>query len=82
MSQPLRRVPLGFEGEEAANLQILLDNNVIQESCSKWASAPVLVRKRDGTVRYRKDFRVLNNLTVKDAYGIPSISQCLDQLDG
>ena len=80
--QPLRRCPIGFEGEEAANLQILLDNDVIQESCSEWASAPVLVRKRDGTVRYCIDFRVLNNLTVKDAYGIPSISQCLDQLDG
>lgn len=73
---------MGFEGEEAANLQILIDNDVIQESCSEWASAPVLVRKRDGTVGYCIDFRVLNNLTVKDAYGIPSISQCLDQLDG
>ena len=55
---------------------------MIQESNSEWASAPVLVRKKDGTVRYCVDFRVVNDLTVKDAYGIPSISQCLDQLEG
>ena len=80
--QALRRVPLGFEGEEEANLKTLLKTGVIQESNSEWASAPVLIRKRDGSVRYCIDFRVLNSLTVKDAFGIPSISQCLDQLEG
>ena len=30
----------------------MLDTGVIRESCSDWASAPVLVRKKDGTVRY------------------------------
>ena len=80
--QPLRRVPIGFEGEEEANLKTLLDTGVIQESNSEWASAPVLIRKRDGSVRYCVDFRVVNSMTVKDAFGIPSISQCLDQLEG
>ena len=61
---PLWRTPLGFEGEE--NLKMMLDVGVIQESYSDWASAPVLVRKRDGSVKYCIDFHELNHKTVKD----------------
>ena len=55
---------------------------VIQESCSDWASPPVLIRKKDGTIRWCIDYRRVNNVTVKDAFPLPSISQCLDQLSG
>ena len=82
IKQPMRRVPLGFENEEEKYLKKLLDADVVQESCSAWASAPVLIRKKDGTVRYTLDLRLLNNASIKDSYGIPAISQCIDQLDG
>ena len=82
VKHPMRRTPIGFEGEEEENLKLMLDIGIITESSSDWASAPVLVRKRDGTVRYCVDFRSLNAKTVKDLFPLPSISQCLDQLSG
>lgn len=61
----LRRTPIGFEKEEEAHLKKLLDNGVIVPSKSEWTSAPVLVRKKDGSVRYCVDFRKVNSLTKK-----------------
>ena len=82
VKHPMRRTPMGFEGEEEENLKQMLDIGVISESSSDWASAPVLVRKRDGSVRYCVDYRSLNAKTVKDLFPLPSISQCLDHLSG
>ena len=49
---------------------------------SEWASPTVLVRKRDGTVRYCIDLRKVNEVTVKDRYPLPKISECIDALAG
>ena len=78
----MRRTPLGFEKEEEKTIQGMLDAGVIQESTSEWASVPVLVRKRDGSVRYCVDFRGINSLSVKDSYPLPLIEECLDTLSG
>ena len=43
----MRRTPLGFESEERAHLEKLLDSGVIVPSNSEWASAPVLERKTE-----------------------------------
>ena len=80
--EKMRRTPVGFEHEERAHLQKMLDAGVIQPSDSDWASAPVLVRKKDGSVRYCIDFRRLNSLTVRDAFPLPLIDECLDTLAG
>lgn len=78
----MRRTPLGFEKEEEGHLKKMLDNGIIRKSSSSWASSPVLVRKKDGTVRYCLDYRDLNAKTVKDRWPLPSISDCLDTLQG
>ena len=49
--QKMCRTPLGFENEEKAHLDTLLESHVIQPSSSAWASPPVLVRKKDGKVK-------------------------------
>jgi hypothetical protein len=41
---------------------------------------PVLVRKKDGSLRYCIDYRALNKVTVKDAFPLPNIESCLDTL--
>ena len=80
--QPVRRTPQGFEGEEEKYLQDQLKAGVVKPSCSEWASPVVLVRKKDGTVRWCIDYRKLNDVTVKDAYPLPRIDTCLDCLAG
>ena len=78
----MRRTLLGFENEEEENLKLMLDTGVITESSSDYASTPVLVRKKDGTVRYCIDYRCLNSKTKNELFPLPSISQCMDQLSG
>ena len=60
----------------------MMDAGVIQESMSEWASAPVLIRKRDGSVRWCIDYRALNNVTIKDTFPLPLVEGCLDTLSG
>ncbi|XP_038154197.1 uncharacterized protein LOC119791901 [Cyprinodon tularosa] len=80
--QPARRTPLGFQNEEETHLQSMLNAGVITPSSSGWASPVVLVRKKDGGVRWCVDYRHLNSLTTKDAYPLPKIEECLDVLGG
>jgi hypothetical protein len=58
----------------------MLDAGVIEPSSSNWASAPVLIKKKDNTVRWTVDFRILNQKTVKDDFPLPIIEDCLDTL--
>ena len=78
----MRRTPLGFQEEEEKHLRAMLAADVIQPSSSPWSSAPVLVRKKDGGLRWCVDFRKLNHLTRKDSFPIPRIEDCLDFLGG
>ncbi|MCG7866651.1 MAG: DDE-type integrase/transposase/recombinase [Candidatus Thiodiazotropha taylori] len=60
----------------------MLKRGVIEPSNSPWSSPVVLVTKKDGTIRFCIDYRVLNDCTVKDAYPIPRVDECLDALSG
>ena len=68
--------------EVKTRLQEMLDLGAIRPSNSPWASAIVLVRKKDGRLRFCIDLRKLNNRTVKDAYSLPRIESILDSLGG
>ena len=78
--QPMRHTPVGFNEEEEKHLKQMLESEIIQPSLSKWASPPVLVRKRDGFIRWCIDYRALNQVTVKDASPMPRIEECLDTI--
>ena len=82
IKQRMRKTPVGFAEEEEAHLNKMLKTNVIRPSNSDWASAPVLVRKRDGSVRWCVDWRALNAVTVKDQYPLPLVDECVDMLAG
>ena len=60
----------------------MLVADVIQPSISEWVSTPVLIRKKDGQVRWCLDYRRLNNVTRKDVFRLPLIHECLDTLSG
>ena len=80
--QRFRRIPPGVFQELRQHLKQMLDSDVIQKSHSPWASNIVLVRKKDGKLRFCIDYRQLNLRTVKDAYAIPRMEDTLDQLHG
>jgi len=53
-----------------------------EPSFGPWASPIVLVRKKDGSIRFCIDFRKLNMKTKKDVYPLPRIDDFLDQVGG
>ena len=77
-----RRIPPQMYDEVKAHIQEMLDLGAIRHSNSPWASAIVLVRKKDGKLRFCIDLRKLNNRTVKDAYSLPRIETLLDTFLG
>ncbi|GBM25400.1 Transposon Ty3-I Gag-Pol polyprotein [Araneus ventricosus] len=78
--QPARR--LSFPENQAVNKQIdeWLDQGIVRQSSSEYASPIVLVKKKDGTARLCVDYRKLNRKLVKDRFPLPLIEDVLDKL--
>ena len=62
--------------------QEMIEIDAIRKSNSPWASAVVLVRKKDSSLRFCIDLHWLNACTIKDAYSLPCIDETLDCLGG
>ena len=78
--QNVHRIPFAVRQEVAHQLHQMQKNGIIQPSNSPWASPIVLVRKKDGTLRFCVDYRNLNSVTKPDKFPIPRIDDILDQL--
>ena len=77
-----RRIPPHQYEEVRKHLQEMLDIGAIHRSTSPWASPVVLVCKKDGSLQFCIDLRLLNNQTIRKAQSLPSIEDSLDCLDG
>ena len=77
-----RWIPPHQYEEVRKHLNEMLEIGAIRKSYSLWASAVVLVRKKDGSLRCCIDLRKLNVRMVKDAYSLPRIEDSLDSLNG
>ncbi|KAI8517499.1 hypothetical protein Bbelb_035160 [Branchiostoma belcheri] len=80
--QPYRSIPPNLYKEVKQHVQDMLDQEVIRESCSPWASPVVLVRKKDGDLRFCVDYRRVNAKTHHDAFPLPRIEESLSALQG
>lgn len=60
----------------------LLENEIIRESTSPYASPVLLVKKKTGDYRMVVDYRRLNAKLVKEKYPLPLIDDQIDRLGG
>ena len=64
------------------HIQEMLDGGTICLSQSPWCNAVVLVRKKDGGLRFCIDFPKLNNRTKKDALPLPQMQETMESMVG
>ena len=80
--QPLRRIPQSQAKAVDDQLEEMIKQKLIKPSQSSFASNVVLVKKKDNTYRFCVDYRRVNDISVKDAYPLPRIDECLDTMTG
>ena len=62
--------------------EIMQQQGVIEPSASPWLSPVVLVKKKDGTIRFCVNYRRLNEVTRKDSYLLPRSDDTIEALAG
>ena len=80
ISQPPHRLPPAYHQTVGKELEDMLEKKIIRPSASPWTSPIVLVKKKDGSLRFCVDYRKLNALTKRDSYPLPRIDDTLDTL--
>jgi hypothetical protein len=83
-ASPIYKTPYRMATPELAELKEhikeLLEKRFIHPSSSPWGTLVIFVLKKDGTQRLCVDYRVLNEVTVKNKYPLPRIDDLFDQL--
>jgi hypothetical protein len=75
------RIPQTLQEEAKKQIDEMLSHDIIRPSCSPWTSPALLVKKKDGTLRFCVDYRKLNSVTHKDTYPLPRVDDMLDKLN-
>ena len=78
--QKHRRLPLAQVEKVDKELDRLEAEGLIETSNSPWSANLVVVSKKSGEIRICQDFRQLNEVTRKNAIGLPNIEECLTAL--
>jgi hypothetical protein len=60
----------------------LLEKGFIRPSSSSWGALVIFVEKKDGTQRMCVDYRLFNEVTIKNKYSLPHIEDLFDQMSG
>jgi len=79
--QALRRHPAAYLPQIDQYVSEMVDHGIVQPMPgSEWVANIVLVREKDGNLRYCVDYRGLNTITQKQNYLLPRIDTCLESL--
>ncbi|CAN6462677.1 unnamed protein product [Victoria cruziana] len=85
-THPISKAPYRMAPAELAELkrqlQELIDRGFIRPSVSPWGASVLFVKKKDGSMHLCMDYRMLNQVTVKNKYPLLRIDDLLDQLSG
>ena len=79
---PPRRLPYNQRTEIRKKIGAMLTSDVIEPSNSPWSAQVVMVRKKDGSLRFGIDYRKLNGITKKDIYPLPRYHDFLEAMSG
>lgn len=63
-----------------SEVKYMLENRIAEPSSSAWSSPCLLVKKPDSTFRPCTDFRKINSVSKPDAYPLPRMEDCVDQV--
>ena len=63
-----------------SEIQYMLENGIAEPSSSSWASPCLLVEKSDKSPRFCTDYRKVNAVSKPDAYPLPRMEDCIDQV--
>jgi hypothetical protein len=81
---PIYKTPYRMTTPELAelkeHLKELLDKGFIHPSSSSWGAPVIFVLKKNVTQRLCRDYRALNEVTIKNKYPLPRIDDLFDQL--
>jgi hypothetical protein len=85
-AQPINVRPYRFspamKDEVEAQVQKMLEHDLIQQSKSAFSSPVLLVKKKDETYCFCVDYMHLNAMTVKFKYSVHVIDELVDELHG
>jgi len=76
LKEPLRRHPMAYRPLIDQHVEEMLAHNIIEPTTSARASNVVLVKRNDRKMRFRVDYRRLNDDIRKDSYPLPRIEDC------
>ena len=79
---PPRQIPRKYRQFVETEIQSMIEEGVIAPSASPWCAYPVLVRKKDGGIRFAVDYRKLNDQTKSDKMPLPNIEMLFANIEG
>ena len=82
VKQPLRMMNPSDTASLKEQLKKWEEGGIIEKTKSPWSSCLVPVKRKDGHTRWAVDLRIVNGMTVGEAYPVPSIEGALERLSG
>ena len=79
---PQWRLPHSSKATIEEKVKEMLATGVISPSTSPWCSPVILVKKPSGEARFAIDYRQLNQITEKDNFPVPNITETLESVSG